>query len=101
MSTIAKQIATTSGNKARPPGKSYCRWARPQTKADSGVFKQRKSLRASSADDNSEPDEATHKYMTDEERKMALVRRAVMGLPEEESDPKTEPEDYGHEMDGH
>ena len=32
---------------------------------------------------------------------MASVRRAVMGLPEPESDPETDPEDYGPEMDRH
>ena len=52
-------------------------------------------------EENAAPVAQPHGYFTDEERYMAGVRRAVMGLPEPESDPETEPEDYGPEMEGH
>ena len=52
-------------------------------------------------DNNASEEPSRRDYVTEEERYMASVRRAVMGLPEPESDPETDPEDYGPEMDRH
>ena len=53
-------------------------------------------------EDKPEPENRTsHRYISDEERHMASVRRAVMGIPEPESDPESDPEAYGPEMDSH